>query len=111
MTNSIGLLDDEDVQTVLFSRDQSQLPIINLFSVPTPHRAMSLQNRHVVRYEGQDDGDGKWVCSKDKETRCVHVAKAQHVLQQLILEDPLARHSDTGFDPGKCSLTSDLRNG
>lgn len=107
-TSALNGVTDDDAPAVLFSRDQSFVPTINLFSVPTPHRPMSLQNRQMVRHEGEDNGHGKWSCNKDKEAGCIHVTMAQHLLQRLILGDPAARYSGPDLTPGVCSLRFDL---
>lgn len=75
----------------MFSRDQTHAPTINMFSVPTSHRTTSLQNRHMVRHEGEDNGQGTWVCSKDKEAGCTHVSLAQDHLQRLLHSDSSAQ--------------------
>lgn len=101
-------ISDGDVDTELFSRDSSShVPTINLFSVLTPGCAMSLKNRQIVTYEGDDNGHGRWSCTRDKEAGCTHVSQACDRLQQLVQADPHARHTTDDMPPrlntvGKC---------
>ncbi|KAF8871836.1 hypothetical protein BD779DRAFT_1453446 [Infundibulicybe gibba] len=82
---------------ILFSRQQaldgSETGFLNHFSVPSP-RQCSLKSRAVVSFEGNDLGDGVWICNcKDTAKNCAHINACRHALQQYVNADPGARDS------------------
>lgn len=65
----------------------------NVFSVAGSLN-MQIASRVVVTHEGDDSGQGRWYCSKDKLVNCPHSKKAQKHLQELVQGDPDAVAGD-----------------
>lgn len=51
--------------------------------------------RCIVTHEGDDEGAGKWKCTKDSQGSCVHTKEAKTELQRLLQCDPNATHEET----------------
>jgi hypothetical protein len=80
---------------ILFSRQPAEYDgkFHNLFSVASPQQT-SAKSRVIVEHSGENSGVGVWSCSKDRGSKCGHIAAARHHLQKLLHVDPSA--SDHG---------------
>ena len=76
----------EENQVFLFSRILEQyepMTCRNILSVPGPTTNLSIKNRAIVQYIGDDAGKGTWKCSKDSGfATCAHVDEAEKRLSE-----------------------------
>jgi len=95
---NILLLVPNDI--ILFSRDAEENHGVNLFSVALPNQ-LSVKARAIVSHEGQDSGEGIWICSKDKN-QCLHIARARLHLKDLMKDgDKEICHDEEMASTGK----------
>jgi hypothetical protein len=65
--------------------------LVYWLSVPSPSMP-TVGNRAIVQYEGLDDGSGKWMCSRDNGSACVHIHAAclQLLGHERVVDNPEA---------------------
>ena len=80
---------------ILFLRESLENGVsINRFSVGLRQSA-SPSSRAFVTYEGDDDEQGHWSCSKDGGVECLHIRVARKQLQKLLLGSPMVGEGES----------------
>jgi len=81
----------------------------NIFSVPSAGNMTTLKNRAIVEHVGDDDGSGKWSCSKDIQImNCAHIISARNFLRertQKPVSDEESDQNDNFVYEGESSRT------
>ncbi|KIK51512.1 hypothetical protein GYMLUDRAFT_181347, partial [Collybiopsis luxurians FD-317 M1] len=57
------------------------------FSVAQSEGLVALSHRIFVRFEGIDDGNGKWQCSRREGSLCTHIEVAREYMQRKLLSN------------------------
>ncbi|KIK61225.1 hypothetical protein GYMLUDRAFT_166901 [Collybiopsis luxurians FD-317 M1] len=88
---------------ILFLKENGALDegrSVLLFSVAQSEGLVALSHRVFVRYEGTDDGAGKWQCSRREGTSCVHIEVACEYMQRKLLGNN-DRTGELSYSQGK----------